>query len=94
MDINMEKILLVYLLAINIITFATYGIDKMKAKRNKWRISEATLLLLALCGGSLGAWAGIKVWHHKTKHLKFKYGVPAIILLQIAATMYFAFYCK
>lgn len=90
----MEKILLVYLLAINIITFATYGIDKMKAKRNKWRISEATLLLLALCGGSLGAWAGMKVWHHKTKHLKFKYGVPAIILLQIAATMYFAFYCK
>lgn len=94
MDINMEKILLVYLLAINIITFATYGIDKMKAKRNKWRISEATLLLLALCGGSLGAWAGMKVWHHKTKHLKFKYGVPAIILLQIAAAMYFAFYCK
>lgn len=90
----MEKILLVYLLAINIITFATYGIDKMKAKRNKWRISEATLLLLALCGGSLGAWAGMKVWHHKTKHLKFKYGVPAIILLQIAAAMYFAFYCK
>lgn len=90
----MEKILLVYLLAINIITFATYGIDKMKAKRNKWRIPEATLLLLALCGGSLGAWAGMKVWHHKTKHLKFKYGVPAIILLQIAATMYFAFYCK
>lgn len=94
MDINMEKILLVYLLAINIITFATYSIDKMKAKRNKWRISEATLLLLALCGGSLGAWAGMKVWHHKTKHLKFKYGVPAIILLQIAAAMYFAFYCK
>lgn len=90
----MENVLLVYLLAINIITFATYGIDKMKAKRNKWRISEATLLLLALCGGSLGAWAGMKVWHHKTKHLKFKYGVPAIILLQIAAAMYFAFYCK
>lgn len=90
----MENVLLVYLLAINIITFATYGIDKMKAKRNKWRISEATLLLLALCGGSLGAWAGMKVWHHKTKHLKFKYGVSAIILLQIAAAMYFAFYCK
>ena len=65
-------------------TFLVYGIDKLKAKKGKWRISEATLLLLAIIGGSIGAWLGIKVWHHKTMHNKFKYGVPAIIVLQVA----------
>ena len=79
------KIILIYLLAINIITFFVYGIDKLKAKKNWWRIPEATLLLLAAIGGSIGAWLGMKVWHHKTMHKKFKYGVPAIIILQIAA---------
>ena len=74
-----------YLLIINALTFVVYGIDKLKAKKGKWRISEATLLLLAIIGGSIGAWLGIKVWHHKTMHKKFKYGVPAIIVLQVAA---------
>lgn len=79
---------LYYLLAINIVTFFLYGIDKYKAKKAMWRISEATLLLMAVIGGSIGAWAGMKVWHHKTMHKKFKYGVPAIILLQVALTVY------
>ncbi len=73
-----------YLIAINVITFIVYGIDKLKAKEHWWRISEATLLLLAVIGGSLGAWAGMYVFHHKTKHKKFKWGVPAILLLQLA----------
>lgn len=73
-----------YLIAINVITFIVYGIDKIKAKEHWWRISEATLLLLAAFGGSLGAWAGMYVFHHKTKHKKFKWGVPAILLLQLA----------
>lgn len=73
-----------YLIAINVITFVVYGIDKIKAKEHWWRISEATLLLLAAFGGSLGAWAGMYVFHHKTKHKKFKWGVPAILLLQLA----------
>lgn len=72
-----------YLLLINLITFAVYGIDKHKARKGKWRISESTLLLLAVVGGSIGAWAGMKVWHHKTLHKKFKYGVPTILALQI-----------
>jgi uncharacterized membrane protein YsdA (DUF1294 family) len=72
-------------LALNAITFFVYGIDKWKAKKGKWRISEATLLILAIIGGSIGAWLGIKVWHHKTMHKKFKYGVPAIIVLQLIA---------
>lgn len=78
------SLLAYYLIAINVITFFVYGIDKYKAKHNKWRISEASLLLLAVVGGSIGAWAGMKTWHHKTMHKKFKYGVPAILLLQIA----------
>lgn len=81
------NIIIIYLFVINLITFIVYGIDKWKAKARKWRISEATLLTLAVIGGSIGAWCGIKIWHHKTMHKKFKYGVPAIILLQIAAVI-------
>ena len=77
-----------YLLAINAVAFIMYGIDKYKAKKAKWRISEATLLLLAVLGGSIGAWMGMKVWHHKTMHKKFKYGIPAILLIQIALMEY------
>ena len=77
-----------YLLAINAVTFIVYGIDKYKAKKAKWRIPEATLLLLAVLGGSVGAWVGMKVWHHKTMHKKFKYGIPAILLIQIVLMAY------
>ena len=57
---------------------------KVKAKQGSWRISEATLLILAVIGGSIGALLGMKVWHHKTMHKKFKYGVPLILLAHIA----------
>lgn len=80
--------LLNYLVIINIIAFIVYGIDKLKAKRGKWRITEATLLLLAIIGGSIGAWCGVKVWHHKTLHKKFRYGIPLIIALQIGMIWY------
>ena len=83
----MEEIIC-YLLAINIATFLLYGIDKYKAKKGKWRISEATLLTMAAIGGSIGAWAGMRLWHHKTMHKKFKYGIPLIIILQIALVTY------
>ena len=79
-----EQLILIYLAVTNVATFFTYGIDKWKAKRSKWRISEATLLGLAVIGGSLGAWLGMKVWHHKTMHKKFKYGIPLILIIQIA----------
>ena len=80
----MAETLLYYLIAINIVTLIVYGIDKVKAMKGKWRISEATLLLLASIGGSVGAWLGMKTWHHKTMHKKFKYGLPLILLAQIA----------
>ena len=81
--IEMTEALLYYLIVINIATFLVYGIDKWKAKQGSWRISEATLLILAVIGGSIGALLGMKVWHHKTQHKKFKYGLPLILIIQI-----------
>ena len=77
-----------YLLAINALSFSLYGIDKDKAKKNQLRISEATLLMMAVSGGSIGAWAGMRLWHHKTMHKKFKYGIPVIIILQVVLAVY------
>ena len=84
----MMNIILYYLLAVNIATFFLYGIDKYKAKKGRWRISEATLLMMAVIGGSIGAWAGMRLWHHKTMHKKFKYGIPIIIIMQVALAVY------
>ena len=90
----MTQTIIYILICINVVTFVVYGIDKWKAKqgsschasdhRSSWRISEATLLLLAVLGGSIGALLGMQVWHHKTMHKKFKYGLPLILLAQIA----------
>lgn len=85
---NLTKISFIYLVAINVVTFFIYGIDKWKAKRSKWRITETSLLLLALLGGSIGAWLGMKAWHHKTLHKKFKYGIPLIFIIQLAVVMW------
>lgn len=84
----MTRIVVYYLICINILTFLVYGIDKWKARNGKWRISEATLLLLAVIGGSIGAWAGMSVWHHKTLHKKFRYGVPLILIIQVALIIF------
>lgn len=88
----MTKIVLFYVLAINLIAFLAYGIDKLKAKKNMWRIPEATLIWMAVAGGSIGAIIGMKVWHHKTLHKKFKFGIPAIIIIQIALIGYLTYY--
>ena len=66
--IEMTEALLYYLIVINVVTFLVYGIDKWKAKQGSWRISEATLLILAVIGGSIGALLGMKVWRHKTMY--------------------------
>jgi len=84
-----QEAVIYYLVIINIITFLVYGIDKWKARKSLWRIREVSLLMLAVLGGSIGAWLGIKVWHHKTQHKKFRYGIPAIIIFQIAVIGYF-----
>ena len=84
--------LLNYLVLINVITFIVYGIDKLKAQKRKWRIPESTLLLLAIIGGSIGAWYGVKVWHHKTLHKKFTYGIPLIMAVQLV--LFFIYYLE
>lgn len=76
--------LAVWLIAINVVTFAVYGIDKRRARRGAWRVPEKTLFLLPLLGGSLGALLGMRVFHHKTKHWYFVWGIPAILLVQTA----------
>ena len=73
-----------YLVVINVVTFFLYGIDKWKAKRSKWRIEESTLIWWAVAGGSIGALLGMKAWHHKTLHTKFTWGIPAILIAQLA----------
>lgn len=87
-----SEILLWYLAGINILTFLIYCLDKLKAKAHWWRIPEATLLVLAAIGGSVGALVAMYTVRHKTQHKKFKYGVPAILLLQIAAAAWL--YCS
>ena len=98
---NHPHIVLIYLAVINVVTFFMYGIDKWKAKKSRWRIREAALLGLAVLGGSIGAWLGMKVWHHKTQHkggnrdidnivggYQFRFGVPAIIIIQLSIIVY------
>ena len=81
-------VLLVWLAVINLVTFAVYGIDKAKAKRGAWRVPEKTLFLLPLLGGSLGALLGMRMFHHKTKHWYFVWGIPLILLAQIALAVW------
>lgn len=76
--------LVLYVGIINVVTFFVYGLDKWKARHDKWRIPEQTLLLLAAVGGSVGAWLGMRVWRHKTQHWKFRLGVPCILVAQVA----------
>ena len=75
--------MLIYLLIINIIAIIMYGIDKWKAHRKQWRISEKMLLFLAVIGGSAGALAGMYIFHHKTLKKKFTVGVPLILVIQV-----------
>ena len=88
----MNKYILLYLALMNIVAFILYGIDKWKAQRNKWRVTEARLLWIAVAGGSIGALLGMKVWHHKTKHNKFRFGLPAILILHLAAVLAAGYY--
>lgn len=82
------KTILLLLIAVNLTSFALYGLDKLKAKKGLWRIRESTLLLVALLGGSLGALLGMEVFRHKTKHWQFKVLVPVFLVLHIALAVW------
>ena len=79
----MIKIIVIYLLIINIVTFALYGIDKWKAIHNKWRIREATLLITAFIGGSFGAFIAMHMFRHKTRKWYFKYTIPVMLVVHV-----------
>ena len=78
----------IYLLLINLAGFAMMGIDKNRAKRGAWRISEKTLFTCALLGGSLGTTLGMSTFRHKTRHWYFKYGMPLILVVQVVLINY------
>ena len=83
----MEKLLL-YLVFINFVGFISMYIDKQRAKNKEWRISEKTLLGIALIGGSIGSYLGMQTFRHKTKHIQFKFGIPLILFFQILLLAY------
>lgn len=80
-----------YVVLINIIAFIMMGIDKSKAERHAWRISEATFFLISIVGGSLGSILGMYTFRHKTKHWYFVLGMPIILLIQLAIIAYLFF---
>ena len=86
---KIEMYIFMWMAFISIIGFILMGVDKAKAKKGAWRIPEKTLLGLALIGGGAGVWLGMEVFRHKTKHWYFKFGVPAICILEILAVGYF-----
>ena len=82
------KTILLLLVAVNLVSFPLYGLDKLKAKKGLWRIRESTLLLIAALGGSVGALLGMEVFRHKTKHWQFKVLVPVFFILHIALAVW------
>lgn len=87
--INMELTIMIYLVGVNALGLALMGIDKARAVRHAWRISEKALFLVAIAGGSVGAWAGMYLFHHKTRHWYFVIGMPAILALQVMIGVFF-----
>ena len=87
-SMDLHEIVLQYLVIINIATVIIYGWDKLCAIKRWWRVPEITLLVFAAIGGSIGALLGMRIFHHKTLHLKFKYGVPVILMLQVVGLVW------
>lgn len=89
---DIEQMLLIYLAVMNVAGFFLMGIDKGRARRHSWRIPEATLFLMALLGGSVGVHAAMYVFRHKTRHISFVVGIPAIFILQVALMIFLLYY--
>ena len=83
------KLCIIYLVSINLALFIAMYLDKQRAIQRKWRVPEKTFWLLAMVGGSLGGILGMNIFRHKTKHLKFKYGFPIVLIIQIIITYIF-----
>ena len=85
------RYLIIYYFVINFLAFLLYGLDKQKAKRKAWRISESTLLCIAFVGGGIGTLLGMFFFHHKTKHIKFIVLVPLFILVHIGGLLWIVY---
>ncbi|MCC0782368.1 DUF1294 domain-containing protein [Clostridioides sp. ES-S-0108-01] len=85
----MKNFILIYFIVINFIAFFSMYIDKKRAIKNKWRVKEATLISVAVIGGSLGSIIGMYSFRHKTKHIKFTFGIPFIIFLQLLLVYFY-----
>lgn len=88
MELDVLTYITIYLLVLNIIGFLIMGIDKRRAKKRMWRIPEKTFFIVSLLGGSIGTWAGMYTFRHKTKHWYFVIGMPLILALQIGIAGY------
>ena len=84
----MLKLLLIYIILINLLTFYVYVDDKRRARKGRWRTSEATLVMLAVIGGSLGALLAMLLFRHKTRHMQFVIGIPAILIIQLLMALF------
>jgi len=84
----MWKYFVIFILAMTVITFIVFGVDKWKAQNDKWRTPESTLFLLSIFGGSIGALLGMQIWRHKTQHWSFRIGIPLILVLQVALLLW------
>ncbi len=88
MQFDFHEILGWYLVFVNVLAMLVFGWDKLCAKKGRWRVPELRLMLLALAGGSLGALLAMQLFRHKTLHFKFKYGIPLLLILQLAGLIY------
>lgn len=88
---SVTTFLVLYVVIINLISFLHMGVDKFKAKRRAFRIPEATLFLLAIIGGSIGSLLGMYIFHHKTRHRVFVFGMPAILIIQLALILFLVY---
>ncbi|WP_188453449.1 DUF1294 domain-containing protein [Virgibacillus oceani] len=86
-----ETIILAYIIGINIGGFILMGLDKQRAKKRAWRISEKTLWITAILGGGIGSFLGMQVFRHKTKHALFRIGMPILIIVQLVLWIYISF---
>lgn len=83
-----ENLQMIYFIGVNVLAFLVFGYDKQQARKKRWRVPEKTLFLLAMLGGSIGAWIGMQTFRHKTKHWTFRFGIPLIFAVQ-CAVIYF-----
>ena len=90
----MWKYFVIFVLVMSVITFIVFGVDKWKARNDKWRTPESTLFLLAIFGGSIGALVGMQIFRHKTQHWSFRLGIPLILMLQAAVLIWYFFFSK